>query len=83
MENLLFIGLADVEIKIDFSIILRGNQMWADSERVTEQQSLSPHSMGKDTTKINVFQGLIWRFYLLFVYLTNKWSEQIRRSEVK
>lgn len=26
MENLVFIGLADVEIKIDFSIILRGNQ---------------------------------------------------------
>lgn len=29
--------------------------MRADSERVTEQQSLSPHSMKKDTTKINVF----------------------------
>lgn len=43
--------------------------MWADSERVTEQQSLSPHSMGKDTTKINVLQGLICQFYLLFAYL--------------
>lgn len=29
--------------------------MQADSERVTEQQFLSPHSVKKDTTKINVF----------------------------
>lgn len=68
MENLLFIGLADVEIKIDFSIILRGHQnvsrLWK-----SEQQSLSPHSMGKYATKINVFQGLIWHFHLLFIYL--------------
>lgn len=52
--------------------------MWADSERVTEQQPLSPHIMGKDTTKINVFQGLIWHFYLLFVYLIlgqTQWSK--------
>lgn len=43
--------------------------MWADTERATEQQSLSPHGMKKDTTKINVFKGLIWHFSLLFIYL--------------